>query len=106
MYYEINVTLNGRHFFATAERSITDLATLKAVLLALKKGFTQADGYEMTVTEYRTVGRGVDVAVIFPPVPPPVHQPDAEDPAHCPLCAKGGICSYHAQPTRDDGESR
>lgn len=31
MYYEINVSLNGKHLFATAERSITDRNTLEKI---------------------------------------------------------------------------
>ena len=42
MYYEINVSLNGSHFFATHERSINCKDQLKRVYAALAETFTRA----------------------------------------------------------------
>jgi hypothetical protein len=50
MYYEINVILNGKHFFATAERSITNKDHLCKVYKALKLRFHPADGYSLHVS--------------------------------------------------------
>ena len=61
MYYEINVALNGKHFFATAERSITNKWKLKEVYNILKEKFPQEEGYEISVTKYETVGKSVDM---------------------------------------------
>ena len=61
MYYEINVSLNGKHFFATAERSITNEQKLKEVYSALKEKFPYEDGYDMTVTRYETTGKHIDM---------------------------------------------
>ena len=36
MGYEINVSLNGKHFFATHERSITNNWKLKEILTGVK----------------------------------------------------------------------
>lgn len=61
MYYEINVALNGRHFFATAERSITDRITLDKVIHTFKEKFPASEGYELSVTKYETIGNPMDV---------------------------------------------
>lgn len=61
MYYEINVTLNGRHFFATSERSITNEHKLKEVYDVLKERFSNEDGYNITITKYETVGKPINM---------------------------------------------
>ena len=61
MYYEINVALNGKHLFATAERSITNKWKLKEVYNVIKEKFPQEDGYDISVTLYETVGKFVDM---------------------------------------------
>ncbi|WP_316835040.1 hypothetical protein [Pedobacter nutrimenti] len=58
MYYEINIALNGRHFFATAPRSITSIPELMAVFTALDKKFTEQEGYSMMVSYYPGIGYG------------------------------------------------
>lgn len=57
MYYEINVLKNGQHFFATAERSITDRDKLDAVYKALKAAFPESEGYLLHVSRYERVCR-------------------------------------------------
>lgn len=59
MYYEINVSLNGRHFFATSDRSITDMGKLKKVYEAISEAFTKDKGYEISVTRCSNVGEWV-----------------------------------------------
>lgn len=61
MYYEINISLNGQHFFATSNRSITDSHKLKIVYGVLKEKFPNDDGYKITVTRYETVGKPIDM---------------------------------------------
>ena len=56
MYYEINVSLNGHHFFATAERSITSIYELKKVYPVIRAKFPETEGYEITVTYEEQVG--------------------------------------------------
>lgn len=51
MYYEINVSLNGRHFFATAPRSITTYTELKKVLPVIIEKFPASEGYEIMLTQ-------------------------------------------------------
>lgn len=61
MYYEINIALNGKHFFATAERSITNKWKLKEVYDVLKEKFPQEEGYDISITYYETVGKSIDM---------------------------------------------
>lgn len=56
MYYEINISLNGEHFFATAERSIDHQSKLENVLPVLRKKFPESQGYEISVTKWETRG--------------------------------------------------
>lgn len=60
MWYEINVSKNGKHFFATAERSITNGDKCNEVLSILRFKFPKNEGYEITVTKYETVGIPLD----------------------------------------------
>lgn len=61
MYYEINVSLNGSHFFATSSRSIRDKTELDKVHSALSQAFTPARGYVITVTHWTTVGEPISM---------------------------------------------
>lgn len=63
MHYEINVSKDGMHFFATAERSIKDYERLKRVLSVMNEKFPQSEGYQVRVTEWQTLGKDVDVSV-------------------------------------------
>lgn len=65
MYYEINVSRNGQHFFATAPRSIQDKAKLKVVYRELEKVFTPGEGYALTVMFNPEISSIVTREVIF-----------------------------------------
>lgn len=65
MYFEINVSLNGEHFFATAERSIQDRAKLRSVLEALVAAFPTAIGYEINVTKWINQGEPINVVAVL-----------------------------------------
>lgn len=65
MYYEINVALNGRHFFATAPRSITDKHTACAIMVLFREKFPEVDGYDVTCTLWETVGTRQNVEDLF-----------------------------------------
>ena len=56
MYYEINVSLNGKHLFATAERSITTLNEAERMYNLFKGKFPESEGYHISVTQYDKVG--------------------------------------------------
>ena len=62
MYYEINVALNGKHFFATHERSITNYDKLKIVFAELDKRFPSEEGFELGVSRRSLSGSDVDLA--------------------------------------------
>lgn len=61
MYYEINVSLNGRHFFATTKRSIENSLALVTVYSVFENKFPKNEGYQLMVTRYDTVGTFVKV---------------------------------------------
>ena len=50
MGYEINVSKDGRHYFATAERSIgNDKKRRNEIYFKLKEFFPKSEGYRITV---------------------------------------------------------
>lgn len=61
MYYEINVSLNGKHLFATAERSIVNTWTLQKVYKLFKEKFPKEEGYEISVTEWVKGGKFINM---------------------------------------------
>ena len=61
MYYEINVSLNGQHLFATDKRSITNKFALDVVYRIFKEKFPQEEGYDILVTQWDKVGKFVDM---------------------------------------------
>jgi len=56
MGYEINVSQNGRHLFATHERSMSNMLLEDALdmLHLMSDKFPKSEGYEVTMTECRT----------------------------------------------------
>lgn len=61
MYYEINVSLNRQHLFATDKRSITNKIALKVIYKIFKEKFPQEEGYNITVSCWETTGRLIDM---------------------------------------------
>lgn len=61
MYYEINVSLNGRHLFATAERSITTSWEMEKVYNLFKEKFPESEGYKLSVTYWEKVGKIINM---------------------------------------------
>lgn len=59
MYYEINVSLNGRHFFATHERSARTSESMLKIVETFKEKFPPSEGYHISVTFYENIGRMV-----------------------------------------------
>lgn len=66
MYYEINVSLKGWHFFATSERSIQTEDKLRKILKIFLKTFPQTEGYEISITKFPQIGEGIPLNDIFP----------------------------------------
>ena len=62
MYYEINVSkLNPQtgkyeHYFATSERSITNMFKLQTVVDDLKNRFPESEGFKITCTHWQKNG--------------------------------------------------
>lgn len=63
-HYEVNVSLNGKHFFATAPRSIITMDDLRSVYGALKAAFPEEKGYQLRVTHWKGIGELVDVSTL------------------------------------------
>lgn len=61
MWYEINVALNGQHLFATHKRSITNKIALEVIYRIFKQKFPEEEGYHISVTQYDTVGKFIDM---------------------------------------------
>lgn len=67
MHYEINVSQNGKHLFATHERSCRSLEECKTVLSEIVKRFPKEDGFSVTINRYENVGQEIDQRVILRP---------------------------------------
>jgi hypothetical protein len=61
MYYEINVSWNGKHWFATAPRSITENSKAYTVYMDMLKRFPPREGFEITVVKWDSHGVAVNV---------------------------------------------
>lgn len=62
MGYEINIALNGKHHFATADRSIGhDIHKAKQIYQELKTLYPEDKGYSIKVTNWNHVGSPVDM---------------------------------------------
>ena len=68
MYYEINVSLNGRHFFATSERSIHDEFHCKVLYDKLRQAFPESEGYVLSVSKCQKIGESVNMQNITYPL--------------------------------------
>ena len=56
-WFEINVAKDGRHFFATAKRSITNKWDLEKVFPVIKARFPESEGFSVSVTAHVEYGR-------------------------------------------------
>jgi hypothetical protein len=55
-YYEINVSHNGVHLFATAQRSLTDHSRAMEVLKEIKRRFPETEGFNAKCTYWAVTG--------------------------------------------------
>lgn len=55
-HYEINVSLNGKHFFATDERSTRDEAPTKKLVEEFRTRFPESEGFKIDVTHWKAGG--------------------------------------------------
>ena len=65
MGYEINVSLNGKHFFATHEHSLTHESDLKKCLDVFVEKFPESEGYKITVSHWQKIGRHIDIEEVL-----------------------------------------
>ncbi len=61
MYFEIVVSLNGKHLFATAEKSVVNTYQLHKIYDIFKEKFPREEGYKITVTTWEKVGRPMNM---------------------------------------------
>ena len=57
MYYIINVALNGKHLFATAEHSARDASEAARLFTLFIEKFPAIDGYDVTCTRWEQAGQ-------------------------------------------------
>ena len=62
MYYEINISKNGEHHFATSDRSITTHTKLLELVEELSKLYTPENGFKITASQVETISRPVDIS--------------------------------------------
>lgn len=67
MHYEINVSQNGRHLFATHERSCRSFEECKAVLTEIMQRFPKEEGFDVKIFRYDNTGQEINHRVILRP---------------------------------------
>lgn len=60
-HYEINVSVNGQHFFATADRSITSESKATALVKLFRVKFPEEEGYQVTCSYIQCGSRNVNI---------------------------------------------
>jgi len=60
-FYEINVSQNGRHFFATAPRSAVTRDQAEKIVDTFRDKFSRTDGYQIEVTFWNATGHEVEI---------------------------------------------
>lgn len=65
MFYEINVSKDGWHLFATADRSITSEERLEEMCTLFVKKFPSKKGYVMSVVQWDKVGEIMSVTDVL-----------------------------------------
>lgn len=62
MYYEINVSKNGKHVFATSERSLKDTEAAHALASDFKMlRFPASHGFVVTMTRWEVIGTPIEI---------------------------------------------
>lgn len=56
MWYEINVSKDGKHYFATHERSITTIDKAVEIRDRLKTAMPEEEGFKYSITQCQTTG--------------------------------------------------
>lgn len=58
-HYEINVAKDGKHLFATHERSLNTEHKTKEVYDKLVEAFPANEGYDISISYWETVGKTI-----------------------------------------------
>ena len=61
MHYQLNVSLKGVHFFATADLSIRTMEELRIVHKSFIRAFPESKGYTVRATRWQKQGQTVDL---------------------------------------------
>jgi hypothetical protein len=61
MSYEINISKNGKHYFATAERSLTTLSESTKVYNELKEFYPESQGFNLSMTKWEKIGKEIKI---------------------------------------------
>lgn len=61
MHYEINVSKNGQHYFATAPRSLTEGVVAHDMAAEFLVRFPKSEGFVVTMTRWETKGTPIKV---------------------------------------------
>jgi hypothetical protein len=59
MSFEINISKNGKHYFATAERSLTTLGEATKVYNELKGFYPESQGFKLSMTKWEKRGKEI-----------------------------------------------
>jgi hypothetical protein len=59
MWYEINVSLNGKHLFATDKRSLSSSTEAENLYIIFEQKFPASEGYRITVTKWEMTGNTI-----------------------------------------------
>lgn len=65
MWYEINVSHNGTHVFATSQRSLTDKLKLRLAHSLFLTKFPKGDGYEILVIRRSNLREVMSLSEIY-----------------------------------------
>ena len=61
MTYEINVSKDGIHFFATHERSLYSIDKLNQAVKVFKEKFPESEGYKISASVVRTTKEDIEI---------------------------------------------
>lgn len=61
MWYEINVSLHGKHLFATNKRSLSSSVEAENLYIIFKQAFPASEGYNITVTKWELTGKPINM---------------------------------------------
>jgi hypothetical protein len=61
MSFEINISKNGKHYFATAERSLTTLDEATKVYNELKEFYPESQGFKLSMTKWEKRGKEIKI---------------------------------------------